>query len=252
MSGHSKWSTIKRKKGANDAKRGKLFTKLIRELTVAAREGGADEENSPRLRSAVQAARSANMPQSTIDRAIRRGTGDEPGAVYEAGLFEGYGPGGVAVMVETLSDNRNRTVSEVRHVFTRYNGNLGENGSVAWMFEQKGLVEIDKSLVSEDDLMLAVMDAGAEDIQDGEEVYDVITPVADFEAVKDALEEAGLSYNQAHLSWMPSNMIEVDAKTAEQIIRLLEALEDLDDVQKVYSNFDLEDEQLQRLMAEVQ
>lgn len=250
MSGHSKWSTIKRKKGANDAKRGKLFTKLIRELTVSAREGGGDEEKNPRLRSAVQTARSANMPQSTIDRAIRRGTGEEPGAVYEAGLFEGYGPAGVAVMVETLTDNRNRTVSELRYVFTKYNGNLGENGSVAWMFEQKGLVEVDKSVADEESLMVAVMDAGAEDIQDGDQVHEIVTPVDDFEAVKEALESSGLSYSQAYLSWMPKNMLAVDVKEAEQIIRLLEALDDLDDVQKVYSNFDVEDEQLQQLVAE--
>lgn len=250
MSGHSKWSTIKRKKGANDAKRGKLFTKLIRELTVAAREGGGDEENNPRLRSAVQTARAGNMPQSTIDRAVRRGTGDEPGTVYEAGLFEGYGPAGVAVMVETLSDNRNRTVSEVRHVFTRFNGNLGENGSVAWMFEQKGLLEVDKSVASEEDLMLAVMDAGAEDIHDGDEVHEVVTPISDFEAVKQGLEGSDMSYNQAYLSWIPKNTLEVDAKAAEQIIRMLEALDDLDDVQKIYSNFDVGDEHLQQLMVE--
>jgi YebC/PmpR family DNA-binding regulatory protein len=251
MSGHSKWSTIKRKKGANDSNRAKLFTKLIRELTVAAREGGGDELSNPRLRTGMQTARGANMPQSTIDRAVRRGAGDEPGAVYEAGLFEGYGPAGVAVMVETLTDNRNRTVSEVRHVFTKCSGNLGENGSVAWMFEQKGLLEVGKDAVSEDDLMMAVMDAGAEDIQDGDEVHEIITPVADFEAVKQALEAGGLSYSQAYLSWIPKNMLEVDAKVADQIIRMLEALDDLDDVQKVYSNFDVGDEQLAQLMTEV-
>ncbi len=250
MSGHSKWSTIKRKKGSNDAKRGKLFTKLIRELTVAAREGGGDEENNPRLRSAIQTARSANMPQSTMDRAVRRGTGEEPGAVYEAGLFEGFGPAGVAVMVETLSDNRNRTVSELRHVFTKFGGNLAENGSVAWMFEQRGLVEVDKSAAEEDELMLAVMDAGAEDIQDGDQVYEVVTSVEGFERVKAALEAQGLNFNQAYLSWMPSNMLEVDAKAADQIIRMLEALDDLDDVQRVFSNFDVGDEQLQQLMEQ--
>jgi YebC/PmpR family DNA-binding regulatory protein len=250
MSGHSKWSTIKRKKGANDAKRGKLFTKLIRELTVAARAGGAEEENNPRLRSAMQAARGANMPHSTMDRAVQRGAGDEAGTMYEEGLFEGYGPAGVAVMVETLSDNRNRTVSEVRHVFTKHNGNLGENGSVAWMFEQKGLLEVAKSVASEEDLMLAVMDAGAEDIHDGDEVHEVVTPLSDFEAVKQALEGSDMSCNQAYLTWIPKNTLEVDAKTAEQIVRMLEALDDLDDVQKVYSNFDVGDEQLQQLMAQ--
>jgi YebC/PmpR family DNA-binding regulatory protein len=250
MSGHSKWSTIKRKKGANDAKRGKLFTKLIRELTVAAREGGGDEESNPRLRSAVLTARTANMPQSTIERAVRRGTGAEPGAVYESGLFEGYGPGGVAVIVETLTDNRNRTVSEVRHVFAKCNGRLAENGSVAWMFEQKGLLEIDKSVVGEEDLMLVVVDAGAEDIVDGNEVHEVVTPVADLENVKRALEVAGLKFTDAHLAWVPKNTLEVDGKQAEQIVHLLEGLEDLDDVQKVYSNFDVGEEQLLKLMAE--
>ena len=169
MSGHSKWSTIKRKKGANDAKRGKIFTKIIREVTVAARDGGGDENANVRLRSAVQNAKAANMPLATIERAIKRGTGEEEGAVYEEGLFEGYGPGGVAIIVETLTDNRNRTVSEVRHAFTKLNGNLGESGSVAWMFEQKGVLEVAKNNLPEDDLMIAVMDVGAEDIQDGDE-----------------------------------------------------------------------------------
>jgi len=248
MSGHSKWSTIKRKKGVNDARRGKLFTKLIKEITVAARDGG-DESTNPRLRAAVQNARAANMPQATIERAIRRGTGDEPGVVYEEGLFEGYGPAGVAVMVEVLTDNRNRTVSEVRHVLTKHSGKLAENGSVAWMFEQKGIVEVDKSAVDEEDLMLAVMDVGAENIHDGGEVYEVVTPVADFESVKKALDDSGIVYSQASLARMPSNMLEVQGNEAEQIIRLLEALEDLDDVQKVYSNFDVGEEELQRLMA---
>ena len=170
--------------------------------------------------------------------------------MYEEGLFEGYGPAGVAVMVETLSDNRNRTVSEVRHVFTKHNGNLGENGSVAWMFEQKGLLEVAKSVASEEDLMLAVMDAGAEDIHDGDEVHEVVTPLSDFEAVKQALEGSDMSGNQAYLTWIPKNTLEVDAKTAEQIVHMLEALDDLDDVQKVYSNFDVGDEQLQQLMAQ--
>lgn len=250
MSGHSKWSTIKHKKGAADAKRGKLFTKIIRELTVAARAGGKDEDSNPGLRTAVQNARAANMPQATIERAVRRGAGEEPGTVYESGLFEGYGPGGVAVMVETLTDNRNRTVSEVRHVFTKHNGNLAENGAVAWMFEQKGIIEVDKGAADEEDLMLAVMDAGAEDIQDSDELHEVVTPVPDFEAVKQALESNSISFGHTSLAWIPKNMLEVQGKEAEQIIRLLEALEDLDDVQKVYSNFDVDDEQLQLLMAQ--
>jgi YebC/PmpR family DNA-binding regulatory protein len=248
MSGHSKWSTIKRKKGANDAKRGKLFTKLIRELTVSARHGG-DESTNPHLRTAVQNAKLANMPQTTIDRAIRRGTGDEPGAVYEEATYEGYGPGGVALMVETLTDNKNRTVAEIRHVFSKCNGNLAEKGSVAWMFEQKGLIEVEKSGIGEEDLMLAVMDAGAEDIQDAEDVYEVVTPVAGFEEVKQALDENGVAHTQASLVWMPQNMLEVQGQEVEQIIRLLESLEDLDDVQKVFSNFDIQEEELQNLLA---
>lgn len=251
MSGHSKWSTIKRKKGANDAKRGKIFTKLIRELSVAARSGG-DEGSNPSLRTAVQNAKAANMPAATIERAIRRGTGDEPGAIYEEGLFEGYGPGGVAIMVETLSDNRNRTVSEIRHVFTKYNGNLAESGAVAWMFEHKGVIEVDKTHVSEDDLLLAVVDAGGEDIQDGDQVHEVTTTVADLEPVKKALENNGIAFAQATLAWMPKseNVLEVQGEEAEKIIRLLEALEDLDDVQKVFSNFDLREDEFEKLIAQ--
>ena len=249
MSGHSKWSTIKRKKGANDAKRGKLFTKLIRELTVASREGGGDEESNPRLRSATQNARAANMPQNTIERAVRRGTGDEPGALYEAGSYEGYGPGGVAVIVETLTDNKNRTVSEVRHAFAKHGGNLAEKGAVAWMFAQKGLIEVDGATVTEEDVMLAVMDAGGEDLQSADDVFEVLTPVESFDAVKRALDEAGIAYSQASLAWIAQNMLEVEGGDIEKILRLLEDLEDLDDVQQVYSNFDVQEEELAKLLA---
>lgn len=249
MSGHSKWSTIKRKKGVADAKRGKLFTKLIKEITVAAREGG-EEEGNARLRAAVQNARSANMPQATVERAIRRGTGEEPGVMYEAGLFEAYGPGGVAIIVETLTDNRNRTVSELRHTLGKHNGNLAENGSVAWMFEQKGVIEVSKSAADEETLMMAVMDAGAEDIQDGDEVHEVVTPVPEFDAVKQALDANSIAYAQAALAWIPKNLLAVEGHVAEQIVRLLEALEDLEDVQRVFSNFDVDEEALQHLMAQ--
>jgi len=248
MSGHSKWATIKRKKGANDAKRGQLYTKLIKEITVAAR-GGGDEEANPRLRTAVQNAKSANMPVSTIERAIRRGTGEEPGAVYEEATYEGYGPAGVAIIIETLSDNKNRTVSEIRHVFTKYNGNLAEKGAVAWMFAQKGIVEVDGGAIGEEDLMLAVMDAGAEDIADSGGVFEVQMAVESFEAVKQDLDGAGIEYGQASLAWVPQNMLEVEGGDVEKIIRLLEALEDLDDVQKVYSNFDIPEEELEKLLA---
>ena len=248
MSGHSKWSTIKRKKGVNDAKRGKLFTKLIKELTVAARNGG-DEESNPRLRTAVQNAKAANMPLVTIERAVKRGSGEDGDVTYEELVYEGYGPGGVAVMIEILTDNKNRTVAEVRHTFSKYNGNLAENGSVAWMFEQKGMIEIGKEAVDEENLMMAVMDAGADDIHDEEEVFEVMSSVASFEAVKKALEKSNIQFNQASLVRLSQNMLEVKGKEAEQIVTLLEALDDLDDVQKVFSNFDIEEEELQNLMV---
>jgi YebC/PmpR family DNA-binding regulatory protein len=239
MSGHSKWSTIKRKKGAADAARAKLFTKLIRELTVAAREGGGDEDANPRLRSAIQNARGANMPLDTIQRA----------AVYESSVYEGYGPAGVAIIVETLSDNKNRTVSEVRHAFTKRNGNLGEKGAVSWMFAQKGLIEVDGADATEEDVMLAVMDAGGEDIQSADTVFEVLCPVDSFEAVKRALDDAGMTYSQASLAWIPQNLLEVEGDDIAGILRLLEDLEDLDDVQKVFSNFDAQEEELAKLLA---
>jgi len=249
MSGHSKWSTIKRKKGANDAKRAKVFTKLIRELTVASRDGGGDEEANPRLRAAMQNARGANMPLDTIQRAVRRGTGEEPGTVYEPAVYEGYGIGGVAVIVETLSDNKNRTVSEVRHVFSKNNGNLAEKGAVSWMFTQKGLIEVDAGAIGEEDLMMAVMDAGGEDIQAADDVFEVLSSVEDFEVVKKALDEAEIAYSQSSLAWVPQNMLAVETGDAEKILRLLDDLEDLDDVQKVFSNFDIQEEELAKLLA---
>lgn len=247
MSGHSKWSTIKRKKGANDAKRGKLFTKLIKELVVAARHGG-DEDVNARLRTAVQNAKAANMPHATIERAVKRGSGEEADVNYEELVYEGYGPGGVAIMIEILTDNKNRTVAEVRHVFSKYNGNLAENGSVAWMFEQKGLIEIDKAVIDEESLMMAVMDAGADDIQDEDEIFEVVSSVANFESVKKALEENDIDFKQASLGRLPQNMLEVKGREIEQIVTLLEALDDLDDVQKVFSNFDIQEEELQTLV----
>ena len=248
MSGHSKWSTIKRKKGAKDAERGKLFTKLIKEVTVAARSGGDDTGNS-RLRTAVQNARAANMPNATIERAIRRGTGEEPGVVYEEVLYEGYGPGGVAIIVEGLTDNKNRTVPAVRHVFSRHNGNLAEKGAVAWMFAQKGVIEVEKSVIGEEELLLLVLDAGAEDLQDGGDVHEIVVPLSGFEAVKQALGEKIITRSQVSLAWLPQNMLVVESKDVEPIINLLEALEDLEDVQKVYSNFDMPEADLQRLLA---
>lgn len=249
MSGHSKWSTIKRKKGAVDSARAKVFTKLIRELTVASREGGGDEDANPRLRTAVQNARGSNMPLDTIQRAVRRGSGDEPGAVYESAVYEGYGPAGVAIIVETLADNKNRAVSEVRHAFTKRGGNLGERGAVSWMFAQKGLIEVEAADVSEEDVMLAIMDAGGEDIQNSEGVYEVVCPVESFDAVKRGLDEAEMKYSQATLAWIPQNLLEVEGSDIEKVLKLLEDLEDLDDVQKVFSNFDAKEEELAKLMA---
>ena len=251
MSGHSKWSTIKRKKGANDAKRGKMFTKLIREITVAARDGGADEGSNIRLRTAVQNARAANMPMSTVERAVKRGSGQEEGTSFEEGLYEGYGPGGVAIMVETLTDNKNRTVSEVRHIFSKHGGNLAESGAVSWMFEQKGMLEVAKGVISEDNLLMVVLDAGAEDIQDGDDVHELVSNVSSFEEVKKVLEKNEIGFGQASLSWVPKaeNLLEVEVDQIGKIIRLLEGLEDLDDVQKVYSNFDLQEDVLDEVVA---
>ena len=251
MSGHSKWSTIKRKKGANDAKRGKMFTKLIREITVAARDGGADESSNIRLRTAVQNARAANMPLSTVERAIKRGSGQEEGTSFEEGLYEGYGPGGVAIMVETLTDNKNRTVSEVRHIFSKHGGNLAESGAVSWMFEQKGTMEVKKNQISSDDLLMLVLDAGAEDLQDGEDVHELVTTVSAFGEVKKVLEDKEIGFGQASLSWIPKgeNLLEVEVDQVSKIIRLLESLEDLDDVQTVYSNFDLQEDVLDAVVT---
>lgn len=249
MSGHSKWATIKRKKGKNDAARGKLFTKLIREITVAAREGGGDEGSNPRLRTAILAAKAENMPAANIERAVKKGTGELPGESYESVIYEGYGAGGVAIMIEALSDNKNRTVAEMRHLFSKHNGNLAENGSVSWMFSQKGYITVDKAKVSEDDLMLVALEAGAEDISDEEDVWEITTALPDFERVKKALEEAGVSYNQAELIRKPQNTLKVEGKTAEQVLSLMNALEDHDDVQKVFSNFDIEAKDLAALTA---
>tara|TARA_B100001250_G_scaffold82207_2_gene67869 strand:- start:2342 stop:3100 length:759 start_codon:yes stop_codon:yes gene_type:complete len=251
MSGHSKWSTIKRKKGANDAKRGKMFTKLIREITVAARDGGADESSNIRLRTAVQNARAANMPLSTVERAVKRGSGQEEGTSFEEGLYEGYGLGGVAIMVETLTDNKNRTVSEVRHIFSKHGGNLAESGAVSWMFEHKGTLEVAKGDISEDNLLMVVLDAGAEDIQDGDDVHELVCTVSSFEEVKKVLEKNEIGFGQASLSWVPKaeNLLEVEVDQVGKIIRLLEGLEDLDDVQKVYSNFDLQEDALDAVVA---
>lgn len=249
MSGHSKWSTIKHKKGRVDAKRGKLFTKLNREITVAAREHGGDESSNPRLRLAVQNARTENMPSANIQRAIKKGTGELPGESYEAGVYEGYGPGGVAILVEVLTDNKNRTVSEIRHVFSKYNGNMAENGSVAWLFEQKGLIVVAKSEVDEETLMGVVLDAGAEDLVEEDATFEVCTAMQDFEPVRKALEMEGIGAERSELTRVPQNTVSVEGKTARQLLVLLEALEDQDDVQRVFANFEMDDRELEALVA---
>ncbi len=249
MSGHSKWSTIKRKKGAMDAKRGKIFTKLIKEITISARLGGGDPIANPRLRSAIAAARAENMPKENIERAIKKGTGELEGIAYEEVTYEGYGPGGSAVLLETLTDNKNRMVSDIRRLFTKNNGNLGETGSVSWMFNKKGLIVLNKETVSEDQLMEIALEAGAEDIRDEETTFEVLTAPEDFEQVKRAIQEAGLAMELADISMIPISTIKLEGKEAEQMLRLMEALEDNDDVQKVYANFDISDEEMERLSA---
>ena len=249
MSGHSKWSTIKRKKGAADAKRGKTFTKIIKEIMVAARMGGGDVNANPRLRTAVLAAKAENMPRDNIDRAIKKGTGELEGVNYEEITYEGYGPGGVAMLVEVMTDNKNRTVAEVRHIFSKQNGNLGEGGCVSWVFEKKGLISIDKKGVDEDRLMEVALDAGALDIKDSGKEFDVTTSPSTYEAVKKKLEESGFKSTYAEVTMVPQTTVRLTGKEAEQMLKLMEGLEDLDDVQKVYANFDITDEEMERLSA---
>lgn len=249
MSGHSKWSTIKRKKGAVDAKRGKIFTKLIKEITVAARLGGGDPLGNPRLRSAVAAAKVENMPKENIERAIKKGTGELEGTVYEEVTYEGYGPGGVAVLVDCLTDNKNRTVADIRHFFSKAGGNLGESGCVGWMFQKKGTILVDKTTISEEKIMELALEAGAEDVLEEESEYQVLTVPEEFEAVRDALAGKEVSFLEASVTMVPQNIVEVtDPKPAKQLLKLLENLDDCDDVQNVYANFDIPDE----IMEEVE
>ena len=249
MSGHSKWANIKHRKAAVDAKRGKVFTKIIRELTVAAKHGGGDQEANPRLRSAVLAAKNQNMPNDTIDRAIKRGTGEMGGEEFHEISYEGYGPGGSAVLVKTLTDNRNRTVSDIRRIFTKYGGSLGESGCVSWMFHMKGRIAFEKSKVDEDAVFELALDAGADDVITEESELVVITPPEAFESVKSAIQGAGLSYETAEITMIPQNSIKIEGKEAEHMIRLMEALEDSDDVQNVYSNFDVPEEVMMSLAS---
>ena len=247
MSGHNKWSSIKHKKGAADAKRGKIFTKLIREITVAARMGGGDVTGNPRLRAAVALAKSENMPKDNIDRAIKKGTGELEGVSYEEASYEGYGPGGVAVLVDCLTDNRNRTVADVKHLFERHGGSLGEPGCVSYLFEKKGLIVFEKDKVDEEKLLDLALEAGADDVKDDETEYNVLTDVSDFEAVKKAFDGALLTYTLAEITMIPQNTVEVEGKKAQQILNLMQALEDVDDVSHVYANFDISDEVMEAL-----
>ena len=249
MSGHSKWSSIKHKKAIKDAKRGKIFTKMIKEITVAARMGGGDINANPRLRTAVTTARASSMPSDNIERAIKKGTGELEGVNYEEVLYEGYGPAGVAIMLSILTDNRNRTVAEIRNVFSKNGGNLGETGCVGWMFSKKGLITVDKNVIAEDKLFEIALDAGADDITDAGELFEVTTAPDALEDVKSALEKAAVAVASAEVTMVPQNTQTVRGRDAEQTLKLLEALEDHDDVQKVSANADIPQDEVERLSA---
>ncbi len=249
MSGHSKWHTIKHKKGAADAKRGRIFTRIIKEISVAARAGGGDIEGNPRLRTIVAEAKAANMPADNIKKAIRRGTGEEPGVQYEEVTYEGYGPGGAALLIDTMTDNRNRTVGEIRHLLGKYGGNLGESNSVSWMFEKKSYVIIEKAKASEDDLMAAVLDAGADDLRDDGESWEVVSPPDTLQAVKDAVAGMGIEPESAQVVMLPKNYVKLEGRAAQSMLRLMEMIEDHDDVQHVWSNFDIEEKEIEASLA---
>jgi len=245
MSGHSKWHTIKHKKGAADAKRGRVFTRIIKELTVAARAGGGDPDTNPRLRTIVAEAKQVNMPAENIKRAIRRGTGEEPGVQYEEITYEGYGPGGVALIIEAMTDNKNRTVGEIRHMLTKYGGDLGQSNSVAWMFEKKGYIVIEKAKASEDTLLSAALDAGADDLRDDGDNWEVVSAPDTFPAVKEAVEKLGIEPASAQVAMLPKNYVSLEGKAAQSMLKLLDLLEDHDDVQHVWSNMDVDEKELE-------
>lgn len=247
MSGHNKWSTIKHKKGAADAKRGKIFTKIIKELSVAAKLGGGDPAANPRLRTAIDKAKGENMPKDNIDRAIKKGTGGMEGVVYEEIVYEGYGPGGVAVLVEVMTDNRNRSVSDIRSIFTKSNGNMGEAGCVAWMFNTQGLIVYDTS-VDFEQLFEAAIEAGADDVSEQDEQYEVITDPSAFIEVREALEAKGFKHLSAEVTMVPQTLVPLEGKQAESMLKLMDKLEDNDDVQNVYANFDISSEEMDKLM----
>ena len=246
MGGHSHWATIKRHKSAQDAKRGKIFTRIIRELTIAAR-GGGDPDGNPRLRLAIAKAKEANMPGDTLKKAIQRGTGELPGVSYEEFTLEGYGPGGTAVLLEVTTDNRNRTVAEIRSLFTKNNGNMAEAGAVSWQFDKKGLLTIEKGKVEEDALLSLALDAGAEDVKVGDSTFEVVTVPQDFEAVKKAVADANVETTLAEITYIPQNTVRLDEKPAEQMLKLMEVMDEHDDVQKVHANFDIPDDVMEKV-----
>jgi len=249
MSGHSRWSQIKRKKGKADVQRGKLFSKILREITVAARNGGGDPKANMRLKAAIESAKEANMPQDNIKRAVQKGTGELPGESYEEITYEGYAPGGVAVMVRVLTDNRNRTAPEIRHLFEKHGGNMGASGAVAWMFERKGIVRVDAEKISEDDLLAQALDAGATDMTRAEKVFEITTAPGEMDAVRARLEANRVPVIEAEVTFLPQSTVRVEGKEAPQVLRLIEALEELDDVQAVYANYDIPDEVMEAISA---
>ena len=249
MSGHSRWSQIKRKKGKTDVQRGKLFSKILREITVAARNGGGDPKINMRLKAAMESAKEANMPHENIKRAIQKGTGELPGESYEEITYEGYAPGGVAIMIRVLTDNRNRTAPEIRHTFEKYGGNMGASGAVAWMFDRKGIIQIDAGKVVEDDLLGLALEAGATDMRRVEKAFEITTAPAEMDAVRTALEAARMPVLEGEVTFVPQSTVRVEGKDAPQVLRLIEALEELDDVQAVYANYDIPDEVIEAITA---
>ncbi|MBI1733878.1 MAG: YebC/PmpR family DNA-binding transcriptional regulator [Candidatus Rokubacteria bacterium] len=249
MSGHSRWSQIKRKKGKADVERGKLFSKILREITVAARNGGGDAKVNMRLKAAVESAKAANMPQENIKRAIQKGTGELPGEQYEEITYEGYAPGGVAVLIQVMTSNRNRTAPEIRHAFEKYGGNMGASGAVAWMFERKGIIHVDADAAAEDDVMTVVLDAGATDMRRVEKAYEIVTPPAEMDAVRTALEKNRVAVQDAEVTFVPQSTVRVEGKDASSVLKLIEALEELDDVQSVHANYDIPEELMEAISA---
>ena len=249
MSGHSRWAQIKRKKGKTDVQRGKLFSKILREITVAAKNGGGDPKANMRLKAAIESAKEANMPQDNIKRAVQKGTGELPGESYEEISYEGYAPGGVALLIQVVTDNRNRTGPEIRHAFEKFGGNMGSSGAVAWMFERQGIIQVDSSKIDEDELLAKALDAGATDMRRAEKVFEIVTAPAEMDAVRDALSRARVPVLESQVSFVPQSTVRVEGKDATSVVRLIEALEEMDDVQSVYANYDIPDEVLEAISA---